>query len=85
MCVGSGQIEGRDYYTKQAPTPNWSTTLILIAEGTIEDGEAFQFDMTQYFQRTECETPSGKMLLIPPPNFQRYEYDESGNRVRVLW
>ena len=80
VCVGTGQEEGREYRRKEVPTPCWSTILILIGECTVAHGLDFQFDLSQYFQQTPCETPDGTLLLIPPPRYQRRD-----NGVRVLW
>ena len=61
-------------------TPLWSTTLTLIGECTVAQGIEFQFDLSQYFQQTECITPQGPLILLPPPRYQRME-----KGVRVLW
>ena len=78
--MGTGHQEGREYFDNSVPTPMWSTTLMLIGECTVAQGIDFQFDLPQFFQQTDCETPTGPLLLIPPPRYQRYE-----NGIRVLW
>ena len=64
----------------------WATTLLSIGMGTVIDAIDFQFDMTQYFQRTDCKVPDGDgfLVLLPPPRFQRHEM-VNGKRVHVLW
>ena len=79
-CMGTGQEEGQEYYESSVPTPMWSTSLMLVGECTVAQGIDFQFDCPQFFQQTDCETPTGPLLLIPPPRYQRRE-----NGVRVLW
>ena len=86
VCVGVQQLEGHEFTRKDAPTPMWATTLLSIGMGTVIDAIDFQFDMTQYFQRTDCKVPDGDgfLVLLPPPRFQRHEM-VNGKRVRVLW
>ena len=80
VCMGTGHEEGREYDRKDVPTPMWATVLLLIGECTVAQGIDFQFDLSQFFQQTDCSTPDGTLYFIPPPRYQR---KESG--VRVLW
>eukprot|EP00966_Prymnesium_polylepis_P173734 4018383-Prymnesium_polylepis.1 len=50
------------------------------AEGTVRKAVKFQFDLAQFFQRTECDTlePIG---LIPPT---RYQKNADGKRIYTL-
>ena len=80
VCQGQKHREGKEFFDSSVPTPMWSTSLTLIGECTVAQGIDFQFDCPQFFQQTECDTPTGKLLLIPPPRYQRRE-----NGVRVLW
>ena len=80
VCIGPGQQEGREYRRKEVPTPSWSTILLLIAECTVAQGIDFQFDISQYFQKTDCSTPDGDLLLMPPPRYQKVVDGK-----KVLW
>ena len=78
LCVvGINHQEGKEYSRKEAPTPMFATVLILIAEATVKRGVKFQFDLTQFFQQSDCDSPE-PICLIPPRAHQR---DEHGQKV----
>jgi hypothetical protein len=70
VIIGIHHREGKEYSRKDAPTPLFSSMLHSIAEGTVRGAIKFQFDLAQFFQRTECDAPE-PIGLIPSTRYQK--------------
>lgn len=67
-CMGTNQVKGVDYDRADVKTPMTATVMMVIATGTAACAETFQFDISNFFQNTECDR---QLLLIPPQRFRR--------------
>ena len=80
VMVGPGHVLGIEYHRADAPTPAWATTEMVMITGCVKGGTPFQFDLKQFFQTVDVDTPSGELIAIPPPRYQR----KDGN-MRLYW
>ncbi len=73
--VGAGHEEGIEFDTKSVATPMFPTVLIVMTKAIILKRSRFSFDLTQFFQLTDCATPGGDLIGRPPKRFLKYTPD----------
>ena len=65
-----------DHVSKSfASTPMFTTVLIVMTKAIILKRSRFSFDLTQFFQLTNCATPGGDLIGRPPKRFLKYTPD----------
>ena len=75
VMVGAGHEEGIEFDTKSVATPMFPTVLIVMTKAIILKRSRFSFDLTQFFQLTDCATPGGDLIGRPPKRFLKYTPD----------
>ena len=81
VMVAPGHQQGIEYSRADAPTPMWGSTVMLMGAGTVKGAFPFQFDLKQFFQHTDVDTPAGDLIMIPPPRYQQKRDDGT----RLYW
>ena len=59
----------------------WGSKVMLMGTGMVKGAFAFQFDLEQFFQHTDVDTPAGDLIMIPPPRYQQKRDDGT----RLYW
>ena len=72
VMVGTGHEEGKEFDAKSVATPMFPTVLIVMIKSIILKRTRFSFDLTQFFQLTDCNTPGGDLIGRPPKRFRKY-------------